>query len=224
MKPWRQQELRFRTLGGPRRGAGRKRLAGHGRVAHRVRPEHKGAHPVHVTLRAGRRLPSLRKQLVFEKVRRALGQSARAWFRIVHFSVQANHVHLLVEADDKTSLSRGLMGVAIRLARAVNRVVGRRGSVWSDRYHARALRTPREVRHGIVYVLMNWKKHVPSAKGFDRCSSAATFDGWQAHPPLGPPDPDERVEVPATWLLRIGWKRHGLVAANERPRASLTSD
>ena len=91
----------------------------------------------------------------------ARAQTARAWFRIVHFSVQADHVHLLVEADDQASLSRGLMGVAIRLARAVNRVVGRRGSVWADRYHARSLRTPREVRHGIVYVLMNWKKHSP---------------------------------------------------------------
>jgi REP element-mobilizing transposase RayT len=106
-------------------------------------------------MRAMRRLPSLRKEHVFAQIRAAFTRTARSWFRIVHFFVQVDHVHLLAEADDKISLSRGLTGVAVRLARAVNRVVGRREKVWSDRYHARALRTPREVRHGIVYVLMN---------------------------------------------------------------------
>jgi REP element-mobilizing transposase RayT len=162
----------------------------------------------------------LRKQLVFNEIRRSIGRTVRCWFRVVHFSVQSNHVHLLVEADDKASLTRGLMGAAIRVARAVNRVAGRRGKVWEDRYHARALRTPREVRHGIVYVLMNWKKHVPGAKGFDRCSSATFFPGWKAHPSSGPPSAADGVEPPATWLLQTGWKRHGLVAQNERPSGS----
>jgi hypothetical protein len=153
-------------------------------------------------------------------MRRSIGRTARRWFRIVHFSVQANHVHLLVEADDKIALSRGIMGAAIRLARAVNRVARRRGAVWGDRYHSRALRTPRDVRNGIVYVLMNWKKHVPGAKGIDPCSSAPSFGGWSIHPPSGPPH-ELAVKPPETWLLRTGWKRHGLVALSERPRVSL---
>jgi REP element-mobilizing transposase RayT len=125
-------------------------------------------------LRATRRLPSLRKQIVFAKIRSAFGQTARAWFRIVHFSVQADHVHLLVEADDKSSLSRGLMGATIRLARAINRVLGRKGRVWDDRFHARALKSPREVRNGIVYVLMNAKKHIADAANFDPCSESCS--------------------------------------------------
>src|SRR6266567_6305 len=112
----------------------RKRIASSG-VPHLSRPEHKGRNPVHVTLRGSRGLPSLREQVIFFEMRRALVQTARSWFRVVHFSVQANHVHLLVEAGDKTSLSRGMMGVAIRMARAVNRVLERRGNVWSERYH-----------------------------------------------------------------------------------------
>src|SRR5262249_10036878 len=147
------EELKFRTRGGKRRGAGCKSSRNRPSVPHRSRPEHQKAHPVHVTLRASRRLPSLRKELVFHELRTSLGRTARSWFRVVHSSVQADQVHLLVEADDKISLSRGLMGLAIRLARAVNRVVGRNGQVWSDRFHARALRTPRDVRNGIVYVL-----------------------------------------------------------------------
>jgi hypothetical protein len=138
----------------------------------------------------------------------------------VHFSVQADHLHLLVEADDKSSLSRGLMGLAIRVARAVNRVLGRTGRVWDDRFHARALPSPREVKHAIVYVLMNAKKHDPGAPSFDPCSSAAAFTGWALPFPHGPPV--ERVTCPPeTWLLRVGWKRYGLVAPSEHPRGRL---
>ena len=176
---------------------------------------------MHVTLRGTRGLPSLREQVIFFEMRRTLRRTARSWFRVVHFSVQANHVHLLVEADDKASLSRGIMGVAIRMARAVNGVLARRGNVWGERYHSRALKAPREVRNGIVYVLMNKHKHASRAVGLDPCSSASLFDGWKFPPSLAPPPESvERnpVERPTTWLLRSGWKRHGLIGPGERPK------
>jgi putative transposase len=214
-----QLELDFHRWGGIRPGAGRKRSP-RGPVPHRARPSHQKANPVHVTLRAARRLPSLRKQVLFVALRRALGATSRSWFRVVHFSVQTDHVHCLVEADDAGSLSRGLRGVTIRLARAFNRAAGRRGRVWGDRYHARALRTPREVRHGLVYVLMNWKKHIPGVLGLDPCSSARSFDGWAvatfSRPRSRSPDLP-RSEPPSTWLLRTGWKRRGLIDPPERP-------
>jgi hypothetical protein len=145
-------------------------------------------------------------------------------FRVVHFSVQVDHVHLMVEADDKARLSRGMAGLAIRLARAVNRVLRRTGRVWGDRYHARALGSPREVRHALVYVIMNWRKHVPRARGFDPCSSAFWFHGWKmGFPSIPPEDEDERtlgppVRPPSTWLASAGWRRHGLVGPEEQPR------
>jgi len=176
---------------------------------------------VHVTLRAVERLPSLRRQVSFFEMRAALAAASRSWFRICQFSVQTNHVHLIVEARDKHHLSKGVRGLAIRLAFAVNRALHRRGSVWGDRYHARALRTPREMRHGFVYVLANWKKHVRGAKGFDPCSSAWWFEGWQVPPSSGPPG-GEQAEPPICaareWLSTTGWKRHGLVSADERPQ------
>jgi REP element-mobilizing transposase RayT len=166
-------------------------------------------------------LPSLRSPAVFAAIRSALARTARAWFRIVHFSVQADHVHILVEADDKTSLSRGVVGVVVRLARSFNRVVGRRGRLWGDRYHARTLATPREVRHALVYVLMNWKKHVPGAVGLDPCSSASMFEGWKDRSVRGPPsEGDLPVRTAETWLVRAGWRRHGLIGIEERPRTN----
>jgi REP-associated tyrosine transposase len=224
MSKAKQRKFAFRTWGGQRSGAGRRSKSGRARVKHLARPEHANRHPVHVTMRAVRTLPSLRRQRVFVNLRSAFKHTVRSWFRIIHYSVQANHVHLLVEADDKVSLSRGVVGVAVRLARAVNRVLGRLGPVWDDRYHSRALRTPREVRHGIVYVIMNWLKHVPGARGVDPCSSASLFDGWKVPPPCGPPRSEvERAQIqrPESWLARTGWKRHGLVDPNERPRGAL---
>src|SRR5881398_1377484 len=142
-----------RTWGGRRTGAGRKLTPGRRPgVPHRARPAHIAAHPVHVTLRSGRAVRCLRAGRVFPAVLGALGAASHEGFRILHFSVQDDHLHLIVEADDTRALGRGLRGLAIRVARALNRALGRRGRVWDERYHARALITPRAVRYALVYV------------------------------------------------------------------------
>jgi REP element-mobilizing transposase RayT len=215
----RQMVLGFRTWGGRREGAGRKPDGRRAGVPHVARPEHQARHPVHVTLRAVSRLASLRKQRLQIELRRAFTRASRQSFRVVHFSVQTNHVHLIVESADRRSLSRGLAGLSIRLARAVNRVLERRGRVWGDRYHARAMRTPREVRGALVYVLTNWRKHQANARGLDPCSSARWFDGWRARPrDLATQGEDTPVARPRTWLAMFGWRRCGLVDVHERPR------
>ena len=194
-------------------------------VPHRARPMHCHRHPIHVTLRRARSLPSMREESLFLALRSALGQTARSWFRVVAFSVQADHMHMMVEASDAASLARGMTGLSVRLARAFNRTLGRHGSVWTGRYHARALKTPREVRNGLVYVLLNRRKHavgqVPaSIEGFDVCSSAWWFDGWASPPSLVPPLLAAIAPSlpPATWLARTGWKRYGLIRVDESPK------
>src|SRR5207247_1292169 len=102
--------------------------------------------------------------------------------RIVHFAIQSNHVHLLVEARDARSLSRGMQGLLVRIARNSNRAWKRKGSVFADRYHSRALRTPREVRNALVYVLQNSRKHGCHIAGVDPFTSGRDFDGWKKQP------------------------------------------
>ena len=207
-----------RTWGGRRSGAGRKPTPGRRPgVPHRTRPPHVAAHPVHVTLRAVAALHCLRSSRVFPAIRRALAASSHAAFRIVEFSVQNDHVHLVAEAEHGRALSGGVRGLAIRLARAVNRALGRRGQVWGDRYHARALTTPRAVRHALVYVLMNLRKHRQAGTEIDPCSSAPWFSGWRllrAATGIGP----RPVAVARTWLARVGWRRHGLIGTDEGPK------
>ncbi len=225
-----QLPLRFpNTWGGARRGAGRKPGV-RPSTPHRGRPSHRPVEPVHVTLRS--RLAPLRSQFLFPVIRIALARANRrdpARFRIVHFSVQRDHLHLLVEAEDKRALSSGMRSVAIRVARYVNDVLVRRGALWSGRWHGRALTSPREVRSALVYVLANFRKHVRrhASVGVDLYSSGTWFDGWRGAagaPGVGPPTrpladeaPACPVSPPRTWLVRIGWRRHGLIGAEESP-------
>ena len=77
-----------------------------------------------------------------------------------HYSLQGDHAHLIVEAHGKDALARGMKSIAARLARALNRVAGRSGPVLDSRYHHRSLRSPREVRRALAYVLLNARRHL----------------------------------------------------------------
>ena len=156
-------------------------------------------------------------------MRDAIAKASSGAFRVIHFSVQRDHVHLIVEGADRTRVIRGIQGLVIRVALAVNGAAQRRGSVWDDRYHARELRTPREVRNAIAYVLLNWRKHVREARStVDGCSSGFWFDGWRGGVPstmaAGP------VVAAHTWLVRVGWRRHGLLRFDEAPVARSAVD
>ena len=195
-----QLELPIRTWGGRREGAGRKPTPGRRPVPHRQRERHDRHCPAHVTLRATSGVPSLRHGRLFLTTRNALAAVSTPRFRVLHYSVQADHLHLVVEADGPTAFERGVRGLAIRVAKAVNRVLGRHGRVWGNRYHARLLRTPREVRNALVYVLQNVRKHIRGARGLDPRSSARWFDGWRTPPgPVVGPSP---VAEACTWLDR----------------------
>ena len=215
--------------GGARPGAGRP--CKKGTVPHGRRPFHESKQPVHVTVRAIRRVGSLRRHRVAKVIGERLREVAtadrfaerRRRFRVVHFSIQPDHLHLIVEAGSAKSLSRGLQGLLLHVARLVNRRLQRRGKLFAQRFHARALASPLEVRRAVVYVLTNAAKHPePFADlgtlvedGIDPCSSAPWFDGWRRPPPAKAKPPP--VVAPITWLLDKGWKRHGLLRRNERP-------
>jgi hypothetical protein len=169
-------------------------------------------------LRACSDVPSLRDERLLSVLQGALRAASTTRFRLLVFSIQADHLHLVVEADDPTSFERGIRGLAIRVARAVNRVWHRLGSVWGDRYHARLLETPREVRRTLVYVLNNFRKHLRATVGLDPYSSARWFDGWKDRRMSGgEPSP---VVAARTWLAAVGWQRSGgEIDPAESPRA-----
>lgn len=184
--------------GGARPGAGRKRKSARPKVPHRRRPRfHRAA--LHVTVRVREEIWRLRTHRCFRTLRWAFARGCQRFgFRLIHFSVQGNHVHLIVEAPDAESLTRAMKGLEVRMARALNKVMRRRGPVFADRYHAHQLRSPREARYAIRYVLENRAVHAlregrPEPPGTDPCCSEA----WRDHsPPL--------VAEPRWWMLRVG--------------------
>ena len=181
-------------------------------------------------MRVQKDVPSLRTRRLVRDVRRSLGQACeRGEFRVAHYSLQRDHVHMIVEAKGKQALARGMKSIGARLARAVNRVFSRSGPVLDGRFHHRVLRTPREVRNALAYVLLNARRHFTKASGgqrppvrLDVASSGRWFDGWkrawldrlEAEAPDGA---KREVASARTWLLRVGWRRHGLVDPSEVP-------
>ncbi|MFO0390452.1 MAG: transposase, partial [Planctomycetota bacterium] len=177
--------LPFRQRGGARPGAGRKPNGAAPLMARTTRPSHAAYHPALVTVKLRQHLPRLRNR----KERAALlthfarGKD-RFGFRLLHFAILNDHLHFVVEAKDRTALSRGLQGLLIRLARGLNKLWGRKGKVFADRYHDRARKSPREVSNALVYVLGNGRTHAAQGRtiapfaGPDRFTSAPWFDGF----------------------------------------------
>jgi putative transposase len=217
-----QVEFTFRTWGGARRGAGRKRSRRR-RVPHRRREILKPRWPVHITLRCVREVGRLRKFKLYQRLREAMAEAtARSDFSICQFSVQGDHIHLVCEARSNRALTNGMRSLKVRISGKLEALLSRDGSAFDGRYHMHVLKNPRSTRNALAYVLCNGRKHGEhlattgsrSAAWIDPYSSAYYFDGWLGRPggrlgeaPTGPPP----VTAPATWLLSTGWRRYGLI-------------
>jgi REP element-mobilizing transposase RayT len=228
--------------GGKRKGAGRPAKGKRASEWHKRRLELSGREPILVTLRIVAGVGSLRRRHMYRAVRLALIATAlRDEFRIVHFSIQGNHLHLLVEAESKTALSRGIQGFCISAAKHINAELvdetgaRRRGQVFADRYHARVITSPRQCQNALSYVLNNWRRHKEDRASFaktwrvDPYSSGINFGGWTELADsmflFGTPPTYERPLTcfPRTWLLRTGWMMHGLIDTGEVPGAASSS-
>jgi len=251
-----QQQLRFPDKNGQNRGRrkgetwrgkkpGRKPKGLRAGSPHKVRPTLERRFPVHVVLRTHRDIGNLRKRHLYKALREAtlclfrheLNYKTGSAFRIVHVSIQSNHIHLLVEADHKMALSRGMQSFQISAAKHINRefsvrarlAVRRRGSVFPDRFHQEIITNPKQARNSLAYVLNNWRKHQEDrgalARGWkvDPFSTGVLFMGWKEHEDAvllwkwrDTYDPLP-VYLPKTWLLREGWRKHGSISYFDIP-------
>ncbi len=187
--------LQLPQRGGKRKGAGRKRKAPRPRVSHKARPRFEKAAAVLATLRVAKGVWNLRSRRCFGVIERSFADAReRFGLRIIEFSVLGNHLHLVVEADSSRSLSRGMQGLCVRIARGLNRVMERHGTIFDDHYHARLLHSPTLLVRAIAYVLGNHEHHYGPSRGDDPFSSLA------CHRPAV-------LSSPKTWLIRQGWRR-----------------
>ena len=195
-----QLALKLPQRGGKREGAGRKREAPRPRVSHKVRERFDKPTPVHVTLRVAAGVWNLRTKRCFGAIEQCFADAReRFGMRIIEFSVLGNHLHVLVEAESSVALSRGMQGLNVRIAKALNGVMQRRGSVFDDHYHSRLLPTPTQLVKAIGYILGNHEHHYGRSRGVDPYSSLAC-------------DSQRVLATPTTWLLRVGWRRARLTS------------
>ena len=239
--------------GGARRGAGRKPKDGLKRTRrgepHKSRPLGKARFPRHTVLRVVPAIGSLRKRHLYSALRLATIAVAlrelayddvNGAFRIVHISIQKTHIHMLVEADNKLAMSRGMQSFMISAAKHINRAFSdkmrlasrRRGAVFADRYHQEIIETPRQARHALSYVLNNWRKHREDRRAgtetwlVDPFSTGVQFPGWREREDAvvhwrGPDTYDPLVVYfPKTWLLSAGWRKAGTISFYEVPSSA----
>jgi REP element-mobilizing transposase RayT len=221
-----EMDLSIRTWGGARAGAGRKPKRGRRPTRHEMRPSVSRHHPQHVVTRVVPEVGRLRRPSVYHAIDRALESVLdRSDFRICHASIQADHLHNIAEAQDERALSRGMQSLQRSMAHWINAELGRVGDVFEYRYHATPITSPRQARNALAYVLNNWRRHhedeaCEAARYalLDPYSSGILFDGWDGfrfeipsgYAPL-------HVSAPQTWLLRTGWRKHGLLDPREVP-------
>jgi len=230
-----QQEL-FRR-GGKRKGAGRKPNGARAGSSHDKRPEIKPYHALHVTLRVAPEIGSLRRRKIYKVMRDATIIAAlREQIRIVHISLQRDHVHLIVEAENNSALARGMQGFQISAARNINTLLRRahrrrRGPVFVGRYHLVVIKSPTQARNAISYTLSNWRHHGEDRDGLastwlvDPFSSGISFPDWAEMEgralmwPLRDTYDPLWVRRPTSWILREGWKKAGAISARDVPGA-----
>jgi len=229
-------QLRGARKGEKRKGVGRPCKGDRPGERHEARKAFRPSVPLHVIMRAHPGIGSLRTAAILHAIREALITVFKLDdFRVVQFSVQRTHIHLLVEASGREALGKGMQVFGISAAKHINALIrdkdGKRrcGAVFPDRYHVRMLKTPRQVRNCVAYVLNNWRHH-DEDKGshsrhwkIDPFSSAITFEGWKEREAEGgrfiqpPTFVAPLVWEPSTWLLKVGWRKYGLISAFEVP-------
>jgi REP element-mobilizing transposase RayT len=228
-----QQKL-FRR-GGKRKGAGRKPKGKRAGSPHAARPEIKPSQALHIVLRVAPAVGNLRRRKTYQALREAtIVAAVREWIRIVHISLQRTHVHLLVEAENKEALARGMQNFQISAARNINTLLGngcrrRRGRVFVDRYHLEVITSPRRARHALSYVLNNFRKHGEDREALastwlvDAFSSGISFPDWKELEDKGVMWPMRStydpliVRRPASWILSEGWKKCGSISVHDVP-------
>lgn len=211
------KQLEFKKVkgwGGKRKNAGRKNRSG--KLSHVKRERVDLKKPLGITLKFER--VSLRNFATLKAFRVAAHEAKRFYLHVLHYSIQNDHIHLIVEAKDNESLEKGMKSLCGRLGKMIRKDAGGNGPVFKDRYHLRVLKTPTEVKRALEYVLLNTAKHMKVVEHIDSFCSGFAFMHWREllgrrFSGLIRESYEEfqrdlrELSSPQSWLARVGWMR-----------------
>jgi putative transposase len=207
-----QTSFKFMSHGGPRENAGRPRLQLHD-ASHAMRQRMNARNPFHVTFRLGKQVPNLRNEAFIRKFTRGIEKARNKGLNVNHFTIESTHIHFMGETEDNEALTRGILSLQACIVWALRQLFGFFGAVFAGRFHLHVLKSPREVRNALLYVIFNHAKHCNAELFADVFSSAFAFQELRdfVRRPGQPPrwqNEISRALAPAkSWLQTVGWKR-----------------
>jgi REP element-mobilizing transposase RayT len=208
------KQLAFKTHGGRRKGAGRPNKTR--TVNHMTRARVDFRKPLHITMRLQEGVPNIRNKTLLKQFKKSANQAAKFELHVIHFSLLRNHLHMIVEAKDNEALALGMRSLAGRFGKQIRRHAGGKGRVFQGRYHLKTIKSARQMRRTLEYVLLNYAKHTKLPEHLDPFSSAYGFKHWKDllglrfNPVIAVQtrNPFETgLAPPRSWLAREGWRR-----------------
>lgn len=166
-------------------------------------------------------IPSIRRKPALRAFQRAIQRAQDFGLHVLHYSILSNHIHMIVEAKDKKALRSGMSSIATSFAIASQRLFHIKGAIFHGRYHLKVIRTIRQMRNTLEYVLLNYCKHVDFVEHIDSFSSGGHFPHWRKLIPRrrwndvlgwGVDGLSDKLDTaglsrPRSWLARQGWMR-----------------
>ena len=144
------------------KGAGRPAKHDRG-IRHIARDEFNRLTVLHLTVKIDRAKAGLKNKQTLKLLWHAIKKARLKGLKIIHYTLEFDHIHLLVEADNKAIVGTGMQSFGISLSKGINKIKGLSGQVFKTRYHFRKLKTPTEVKNVIHYILGNSIKHKSSS-------------------------------------------------------------
>jgi REP element-mobilizing transposase RayT len=140
------------------KGAGRKAIHDKG-IRHTKREMIKKDTVLHLTLKIEKNKANLKNKSILKALQHSIKKARSLGLKVIHYTLEYDHVHLLIEASDKISLGKGMQSLGISFSKGINKIKKQTGKVFKTRYHFRKLNSPREIKNALNYILGNGIKH-----------------------------------------------------------------
>jgi REP element-mobilizing transposase RayT len=160
------------------KGAGRKAIHDKG-IRHIEREVIKKDTVLHLTLKIEKNKANLKNKSILKALQQSIKKARLLGLKVIQYTLEYDHVHLLVESSDKISLGKGMQSLGISFSKKINKIKKQNGKVFKTRYHFRKLSTPREIKNVLNYILGNGVKHKESSSivsPFNSLSVITAFD------------------------------------------------
>lgn len=140
------------------KGAGRPAIHDRG-IRHIARDKVTKHTSLHLTIKIERLKAGLRNKDVLKQLHDSIKKARKIGLRVIHYTLEFDHVHLLVEVDSNQQLAKGMQSFGISFSKGINKIKAQVGKVFKTRYHFRKLKSPNEIKNVIFYILGNSLKH-----------------------------------------------------------------